>query len=212
MAILRRLAMPILRVDPDLIEKATLLTLLVLLASRMVPAIVERGEIISTVLLISEAIAVAFVLLRRRAKELSRRRRDWVIGFGGMLMPLMVVPGSGRPAIDPALCGLLMVLGFVLQLSAKLALARSFGVVAANRGVKIGGPYRLIRHPMYLGYFLTHLGFLLAGPTLWNLGVYALTCTLQIARILAEERVLCRDNAYRALMARTRYRLVPLLF
>ncbi len=34
----------------------------------------------------------------------------------------------------------------------KVLLGLSFGVVAANRGVKIGGPYSFIRHPMYAGY------------------------------------------------------------
>ena len=105
-----------------------------------------------------------------------------------------------------------MLFGVFLNLSAKLTLRRSFGVVAANRGVKIGGPYRLIRHPMYAGYTLTQLGFLLSGPTLWNLGLYGLALSLQIARILAEERILSNDPAYAEMSGRVRYRLVPYVF
>lgn len=200
------------RVDLDVVEKSVLLVLVVLLALRMVPAVVERGEIISMILLAGEAVVVGFVLFRRRARQLSRGWGDWAIGFAGMLAPLMVMPGSGQPMIPSAWCGLLMVTGFAVQMAAKFALARSFGVVPANRGVKAGGPYRIVRHPMYLGYFLTHLGFLIAGPTWWNLAVYAATYVLQVARVVAEERLLMADPAYRSYAATTKYRLIPLLF
>ena len=89
---------------------------------------------------------------------------------------------------------------------------RSFGVVAANRGVKASGPYAFVRHPMYAGYALTHIGFLLAGPALWNLAIYGATLAIAVRRILAEERVLMADPAYRALAEKTRYRLLPFIF
>lgn len=200
------------RLDLDLVEKFTYLALLTLLTLRMVPSALAHGGYINIVLLASECMVIVFVLLRRRTNEISHRRYDWLIGFAGMVMPLLVLPGSGRPLVDPALCGMVMVAGFALQMAAKLTLRRSFGVVAANRGVKAGGPYRLIRHPMYLGYTLTHVGFVLAGPLAWNIGVYLLAATLQVMRLLAEERILDGDPAYRALAARTRYRLIPYVF
>ena len=84
--------------------------------------------------------------------------------------------------------------------------------MAANRGVKASGPYILVRHPMYAGYMLTQLGVLIAEPSLWNLGLIACLWALQVGRILAEERVLGADAAYRDLMRATRYRLVPGVF
>jgi len=74
------------------------------------------------------------------------------------------------------------------------------------------GAYRLVRHPMYLGYFLTHLGFLLTNPVLWNAAVYVAWTACQLYRIRAEERVLSGDTAYEALARRTRYRLVPFVY
>jgi protein-S-isoprenylcysteine O-methyltransferase Ste14 len=41
----------------------------------------------------------------------------------------------------------------------------------ANRGVVSSGLYRLVRHPIYMGYLITHAGFLLANPTVWNIGM-----------------------------------------
>ena len=73
------------------------------------------------------------------------------MGFAGTLLTLMVV-GSDGAALPYG--GMLMFLGFGIAVSAKLSLCRSFGVVAGNRGVRTGGLYGLVRHPMYLGYFL----------------------------------------------------------
>ncbi|NKF32164.1 isoprenylcysteine carboxylmethyltransferase family protein, partial [Pseudomonas sp. BGM005] len=105
-----------------------------------------------------------------------------------------------------------MCLGFILQISAKLVLRRSFGLVPANRGVKIGGPYRLVRHPMYAGYLMTHVSFFLANPSLLNFAIYATALFAQCLRLLAEERLLKEDPAYTTFMATTRYRLVPFVF
>ena len=114
-------------------------------------------------LLVSESVVVLFILLRRPTREISRRPGDWALGLSGTLLPLLAIAPKGAPAAGLALSAALMAAGFLLQLWAKLTLRRSFGVVAANRGVKATGPYAFVRHPMYAGYALTHIGFLLAG-------------------------------------------------
>jgi len=78
--------------------------------------------------------------------------------------------------------------------------------------VKIGGPYKFIRHPMYAGYLLTHIGFFLVHPSFWNFAVYAIALTAQCFRLLAEERLLKQDPLYVTFMATTRYRLIPFVF
>lgn len=99
--------------------------------------------------------------------------------------------------------------GWVIHLTAKLTLRRSFGVVAANRGLKTSGIYALVRHPMYLGYFISHVGLVLAVPSVWNLIIYGLTWTCLIVRIKSEERVLAKEAEYQAYRAKVRYRLIP---
>jgi protein-S-isoprenylcysteine O-methyltransferase Ste14 len=123
-----------------------------------------------------------------------------------------MVRTAGGGLIPLAAGASLMMAGLVLNISAKIALNRSFGVTAANRGVKRAGPYRFLRHPMYLGYAATQLAFLLLNPSLWNLCAYAASWTAQILRIRAEERVLMEDPAYRAYADGVRFRLVPGLY
>jgi protein-S-isoprenylcysteine O-methyltransferase Ste14 len=107
---------------------------------------------------------------------------------------------------------MLVLLGNLGQAAAKLALARSFGIAPANRGVKVSGPYRLIRHPMYGGYLWVHIGLLILMPSVLNLVIYAIGWTAQIRRLLAEEALLGQDEAYRTYMQKVRWRLVPGLF
>lgn len=200
------------RLDLDLVEKALVASFMALLALRLVPQAIATISPPILLLLLSESIVVLFILLRRPTNDISRRPSDWALGLAGTLLPLTAIAPEGTPIAPIALCASLMATGFLLQLWAKLTLRRSFGVVAANRGVKASGPYRLVRHPMYAGYALTHIGFLLSGPALWNLAIYGATLCIAVRRILAEERVLREDATYRTLAGKVRYRLVPGLF
>ncbi|HWT13443.1 MAG TPA: methyltransferase [Allosphingosinicella sp.] len=200
------------RLDLDLIEKFLVAGFMVVLAARLVPVVLATGALPPLLLLLSEGVVVLFILLRRSTRDISRRGGDWLVGLAGTLLPLLAVAPSASPLLPIHLCEAVMITGFALQFSAKMTLRRSFGVVAANRGVKAGGPYRLVRHPMYAGYALTHIGFLLSGPTPWNLAIYGATLAIAVRRILAEERLLRADGAYRALAVKVRYRLLPGIF
>ena len=200
------------RLDLDLVEKFLVAAFMVVLAARLVPVVIATGALPPLFLLVSEGVVVLFILLRRPTQDISRRGSDWMLGLAGTLLPLLAIAPHGAPLLPMRLCEAIMIAGFALQLSAKLTLRRSFGVVAANRGVKASGPYRLIRHPMYAGYALTHVGFLLSGPTVWNLAIYGTVLTIAVRRIVAEERVLREDPAYRALAEKVRFRLLPFVF
>jgi protein-S-isoprenylcysteine O-methyltransferase Ste14 len=191
----------------DRVERYVLVGLLGLLAYRLVPHLADKP--VNLVYLVSETMVIIMVAFRRTANEISRRSADWVIAFGGTLLPLMVVRSEGAALAHG---GMLMLLGFGIAVGAQLSLWRSFGVVAANRGVRTGGLYGLVRHPMYLGYFLTHVGFLLTNPVLWNLAVCAVWTACQLYRVRAEERVLSADAAYVVFARRVRYRFIPFVY
>jgi protein-S-isoprenylcysteine O-methyltransferase Ste14 len=105
-----------------------------------------------------------------------------------------------------------MIAGMIIQISAKAILWRSFGLIPANRGIKTKGPYRIVRHPMYAGYTLTHVGFLLGFPSLQNSLLYLAAFLIEVARVFREELILKQDPIYRAYTVRVRYRILPGVF
>ncbi len=186
-----------------------LVILFVGLCYRLLPSGLA-GSWYNLMLVVSESIVVVFVLIRRPTQKITAHPGQWAIAVGGTLAPTLV-ESRGQPFWPET--GLeMMVVGTLLHVGAKLSLRRSFGIVAADRGVRVGGPYAVIRHPMYLGYMITHIGFFLSMPTMWNLAVYSLAWALILTRILQEERLLMDNPDYRRYAARVRYRLVPGVF
>ena len=163
-------------------------------------------------LLITETMMVFMVLFRRGAKSLSLRPGDWALAFSATCLSLLARPFPGQTHAWDRVAILLTIIGLTTQLVSKLTLGRRFGVVAANRGLCTSGPYRLVRHPIYMGYVLLHTGFFLLNPTLWNLCIFATLYTIKIPRILAEERLLGQDPEYQQYMKKVRSRLIPGMF
>lgn len=169
------------------------------------------GVPVYLILVVAEGFVPVFALMRKTTDRVSLKLSDWSFALAGSLLPLLATPGGA--ALAPVnLAGGIMLFGLLLQVWAKLSLNRSFGLVAANRGVKIRGPYVFVRHPMYLGYTITHVGFLLFNLSLWNLFLYACELVLQIKRLQAEERLLQQDTTYQAYSAEVRHRFLPGLY
>lgn len=106
----------------------------------------------------------------------------------------------------------LVVLAACLSLASLLSLGRRFGVFPALRDLQTRGPYRLVRHPMYLAYVLADIGYNLQE---WNFGTVLLVMAgwaSLLYRIHAEERILSQDARWSDYAALVRYRLFPRLW
>jgi len=194
----------------DLLEQIVVLGLYVWLVFRLWPGELSASNWFPLLLLVSEGLVVLLLLIRRPTSQISMNLWDWSIAAGGTFLALLVAPGE--QSLAPNAGAVLMLLGIMIHVGAKLSLWRNFGLVAARRGVTVGGLYLFLRHPMYAGYVISHIGFLLVVPSYWNLSVYLGVWTLLVLRIFAEERILSGDPQYRAFMSRVRYRLVPGVF
>jgi protein-S-isoprenylcysteine O-methyltransferase Ste14 len=184
-----------------------------LLADRMVRLFIQPAvsHPHMWLLLAIELLVVGLILFRPLGQPMSMKPRDWALGFLGVTLPLLVTPYGTQPEMA-SVASVIMVAGMLLTIAGLLALNRRLGIVAANRGVQTAGPYALVRHPIYAGYTLTHVGFLTVNPTAWNAFVYGAGFAAQVARILVEEQLLREDSDYRRYSARVRYRLLPGVF
>jgi protein-S-isoprenylcysteine O-methyltransferase Ste14 len=150
------------------------------------------------------AFALLFVI-RRQPLTTSRSPVAWGAACGAVCGMLFA-----RPYYHPV-AGL-QIAGAVGALAGLCALGRSFGIVAANRGLKTDGPYRIVRHPVYSAYLVTMIGYVLENPSWRNIVIVSVVTGLQIVRIEEEERCLREDAEYRAYAGRVPYRLVPFVF
>jgi protein-S-isoprenylcysteine O-methyltransferase Ste14 len=212
----------------DVIERAVVLILFLYFASRMLPQLARlitaeiaypellwlaaSKNVDAALLVISESLGVFLILTRRFAKTISTHPLDWVLSLIAVNAPLLAAPAAAGAFIPSQVATTVMFAGMIIQISAKIALWGSYGLVPANRGVKTRGPYRFLRHPMYAGYTLIHIGFLLGFPSLQNFLLYLTTFLIEVARLMREELILNKDPLYREYVSRVRYRVIPGIF
>lgn len=164
-------------------------------------------------LLVSESYTLVLVLLARRAaqRDLSLPAVASTIYATGFVV--LMTPDQTQALAPEWLGATLQLCGMLWQLAAKVALGRSFGLLPAQRGLVLRGPYRLVRHPIYLGYLIGHVGFLLVNFSWRNAAVLALLYAAQVVRMRREEAVLCAGlPEYRAYQRRVPYRLLPFVY
>ena len=154
--------------------------------------------------------ALTLLLIRKSAVAFSSKPMDYVYALVGLGSPLLFRPIAGYAS---SVMGIFLeVMGGFFVLGAFLSLNRSFGIAPENRGVKTMGFYRIIRHPMYFGYVLAEIGFVINNFSYYNVTVFALAISFTMLRLQAEERVLRKDPEYLEYAKKARWKLIPLIF
>jgi protein-S-isoprenylcysteine O-methyltransferase Ste14 len=103
----------------------------------------------------------------------------------------------------------LVTLAAALSFVSLLTMGRLFGVRPALRGLVTRGPYRLVRHPIYLSYVLADIGYNLQEWNFVTLFLVLVGWASLVYRIYAEERVLSQHPEWSAYADSVRYRLLP---
>jgi len=159
-------------------------------------------------------LAVVLLLTRSDAKAKSRQVLPRVAAYAGTFAPFLlgfaessqVVPGLALAAVS------IQAIGMAFVVYSLAILRRSFGVAPQVRALVRSGPYRFIRHPLYVGEIVTLTGAVLVGPSWQKVVILMATGAVQVYRAIQEERLLsAHDPEYAAYMTATK-RFVPGLF
>jgi protein-S-isoprenylcysteine O-methyltransferase Ste14 len=123
--------------------------------------------------------------------------------FGAVPVWLMIFSGA------IALAGYLMTY-WVMGVNSYAS--RIIQVDKEQRVISIG-PYRIVRHPMYLGGIISILFAPLALGSYWALPAFALVIPMIILRLLNDEKILRQELAgYSEYCQSTQSRLIPLVW
>lgn len=173
---------------------------------------IDHSRWTALLLLVSEGYTLMLILLSHRAvqRDLSMVAMSATV-YATCAGVLLGDEGTTRFAPE-WVCAGLQLTSMAWQFTAKAFLGRSFGLLPAQRGLVIAGPYRLVRHPIYFGYLVGHIGFLLANFSWRNAAVLALLYGAQMIRIRREETVLASNDDYRLYQQRVRWRLLPFVY
>ncbi|MDP9294087.1 MAG: isoprenylcysteine carboxylmethyltransferase family protein [Actinomycetota bacterium] len=151
-----------------------------------------------------------FVLVRPPSRRPSREPVAFAACAAALFGAVALQPPAGGVPTALLLAGeTLALLSSVWLLASVLALGRCFGILPEARGLVTRGPYRLVRHPVYLGEYGVCAGLVISAPGQWNLACAALILVAQVVRMGLEERVLEAEfPAYTSYAASTP-RLLP---
>ena len=140
----------------------------------------------------------------------AQRHAPWhvsLFALGSMALPIFGLSPSPRGW---------QILGMVIQglglagtIAAAISLGRSFAIAPADRGLRTGGTYRWVRHPMYASELTFYVGYLLANLSWQNLTVSVLIVFCTLIRIHYEEQLI---SGYQVYAQQVRWRLIPLVW
>ena len=184
-----------------------LATLFILFAIANAKSFLEVPRLSVFLIVVTEMIVAVFLIVRRNPDETEHTWQTWITTTCGTLAPFLLRPIEATG--DLLLGDILQITAFITQIVALLYLNRSFGLLPAHRGVKSGGLYSWVRHPLYTAYVIMYLGYWINNQSLNNAAVIIAGTAFLVMRIYYEEALLLRYADYTRYANRIRWRLIP---
>lgn len=172
-----------------------------ILIARQIPA-AQDGP--AQLAIASDALAMAYLGLQIglclfRQLPLAKSEGAWprlaAIAGANFSVLLLLVPRVTLGATPAAISVALITLGTIACILVLAYLGRAFSVFPEARQLVSGGPYRYIRHPLYLAEMVATLGIVLQFRQPWAALIAAVAFGFQLFRIHFEETVLRRTFA-----------------
>ena len=164
--------------------------------------------------IISLALFAFMVIVRTRPSAKASGVEPRVSALAGSLLVYGIVlfPRHDLSPLAESFAILLAVVGSTGATIALWQLGRSFSIMAESRKLVTTGPYRFVRHPLYVTEELMMIGVFIQFASVWTALIFAAHVAFQLRRICNEEAILSTSfpeyEAYRKRAAR----LIPGLY
>ncbi len=160
-------------------------------------------------LLVSESLVLVLLLFSAVPKYRDWRPSSVITSWFVCIYPALVNVEPGIRLAPWQFTAVLGLLGLGLNTWAKLNLGESFAILPGMRTLVASGPYRFIRHPIYAGFGVTCVSFLLNDFSVHNLALLSTVFGCELYRVGREESLLGQEPMYRDYCKAVPYRFIP---
>ncbi len=154
---------------------------------------IKVATLMHRLLIIGFYALMVFLYLRRgSARSTTDSFLAKTVAVVATFMPF-AIPALSRPVNNPDMmlfADVVTISGMIIALYSLSALGRNFSIIPQVRSLVQNGPYRIVRHPLYLGELIAILGIVLARFSISAGALFCVLTVLQIYRALQEEKVL----------------------
>ena len=171
-----------------------------------------QNEPVSLGILVYNTLLLFMFLTRRESKQTSGKMLDWLIPIGTVAASMLLRPVATAFHAFALTGAIIQTIGICAVVLALGSLGRSFGVIPANRNVKISGAYSFVRHPLYAAEILFYTGFIIGHPSMRNFVLFLVIVLGQMWRAVSEEHLLLNDKKYKDYFSSVQYRFIPGIF
>ena len=126
-----------------------------------------------------------------------------------MLYSILLFPPRELSPSQEMISALLTIIASVGAVVALRQLGRSFSVMAETRQLVTSGPYRFVRHPLYLTEQIATFGVFMQFASLWTALLLVVQFVFQLRRMHNEELVLSASFPEYVEYRQTTARLIP---
>jgi protein-S-isoprenylcysteine O-methyltransferase Ste14 len=196
---------------PPLLQQAALAKLFFQTDPSVIPASLVLDIAAKATVIVFQVLLVVLFVIRVVPRAYAHGFLPRLAAIAGTFLGLGIVllPPQELSAPLHIVALLLMIGGFAFMVAAAIALGRSISLLPEARQLVTGGPYALVRHPLYAGEAVAVAGIAMQYLPPWSFLILGLQYAFQLWRLNNEERVLrAAFPDYAAYAARTA-RLIP---
>ena len=139
------------------------------------------------------SLIIFLYFLRSQARSTSRSHITNLLAIVATFIPF-TLPFLGKPPLNKAetllVANVIIIISIVLSIFTLGSLGKSFSIIPQARKLIKTGPYKVVRHPLYVSELIGVLGLVLAGLTIPKIAIFLLLVALQVYRAFQEENLL----------------------